>query len=175
MNGFVELERSIMDIIHEFEIKLGYSEQVLRLYYPEKTLVRIWGCENEALDGVLAAFSSNAHLGDVRFERQDEGRVCAVVPVEGIRYTHENYDDGGFLEELIRATQDCPGGMNDILAVFEKRGGDVICEYINNGEFDYLVYFRDGHPDGYRYCFRLHHGHAAYHRFTKEDYEDFGF
>lgn len=175
MNGFEALERSLMDIIHEFEIKLGYSEQVLRLFYPEKTLMRLLECENEALEASLAAFTASGKLGGVRFQKEYEGRVCAIVPAQGIRYTHEHYDDGGFLEELIKAAQNCPGGMEDILSVFRKRGDDVACEFINNGEFDYLVYFRDSQMDAYRYCFKLHNGHAAYHRFTKEDYEDFGF
>lgn len=41
--------------------------------------------------------------------------------------------------------------------------------------FDYLVYFEDGIPDDYRYCLSLEGEHMIYHKFTPEDYEDFGF
>lgn len=42
-------------------------------------------------------------------------------------------------------------------------------------EFDYCFYFEDGKPDAYRYCVAFEEGHAIYHRFTIEDYEEFGF
>ena len=175
MTDFSSLERSLMDIIHEFEIKLGLSKETLRLFYPEKTLCRLMDCPPELLDEKLAEFSAVTKIGTVKFVREDEGRLCAVVSPDVSEYTHENYSDGGFLKELITAAMFCPGGMDDILKVFNRYGENVKCEYINNGEFDYLVYFETGIPDGYRYCFKLHSDHAAYHRFTKEDYEDFGF
>ena len=42
-------------------------------------------------------------------------------------------------------------------------------------EFDYCFYFEDGKPDVYRYCVAFEEGHAIYHRFTIEDYEEFGY
>ena len=44
-----------------------------------------------------------------------------------------------------------------------------------NEEFDYLVYFEDGEPDAFFYCLKAEHGHVTYHRFTKADFEAFGF
>ena len=41
--------------------------------------------------------------------------------------------------------------------------------------FVFLVYFEDGIPDDYRYCLSLEGEHMIYHKFTPEDYEDFGF
>lgn len=38
-----------------------------------------------------------------------------------------------------------------------------------------IVYFEDGIPDDYRYCLSLEGEHMIYHKFTPEDYEDFGF
>lgn len=42
-------------------------------------------------------------------------------------------------------------------------------------EFDYCFYIEDGKPDVYRYCVAFEEGHAIYHQFTIEDYEEFGF
>ena len=46
---------------------------------------------------------------------------------------------------------------------------------MHNGEFDWLISFEDGQPDAYRYCIADEGCHLTYHRFTKEDYEAFGF
>ena len=48
-------------------------------------------------------------------------------------------------------------------------------EALHNGEFDWLVYFEDGRPDAYCYCIADEGCHLTYHRFTKADYEAFGF
>lgn len=172
--NYSALERSIIDLIQEFEIKLGYSKQTLRLFFPEKSLCNLLGCDMAALDGALGEFPGHTILGDVKFLREDDGRRCAVIPDNGVARVHESFGGSGFLSEFIAATLDCTRGIDDILAVF-RRYGDVVCESMDNGEFDYLVYFKNGLPDSYRYCIKLGHGHASYHRFTKEDYADFGF
>jgi hypothetical protein len=172
--NYSALERSIIDILQEFEIKLGYSKQSMHLFFPEKSLCNLLGCDTAALDGALGCFSKNAALGDVQFLREDDERYCALIPEESVAYVHDRFSDSGFLREFIDATLHCPKGIDDVLAVF-RRYGDAKYEHIANGEFDYLVYFADGSPDSYRYCLKFGHGHASYHRFTKRDYEDFGF
>ena len=44
-----------------------------------------------------------------------------------------------------------------------------------SGEFDYLLEFEDGKPDAFVYCITDEGCHLTYHRFTREDYEAFGF
>ena len=58
---------------------------------------------------------------------------------------------------------------------FRRHGEHVHVEALHNGEFDWLVYFEDGKPDAYCYCIADEGCHLTYHRFTKEDYEAFGF
>ena len=67
--------------------------------------------------------------------------------------------------------------LDDILAVFHRFSDSVTCERIEGSdEFDYLIYFTSGVPDGFRYCIKLEDdGCASYHRFIREDYEAFGF
>ena len=52
---------------------------------------------------------------------------------------------------------------------------DIHYEKTKNGEFDYLLYFNNGIPDKYYYCFTVEECHVIYHRFLKHDYEDFEF
>ena len=65
--------------------------------------------------------------------------------------------------------------MDELLAIFRRHGEHVHVEALHNGEFDWLVYFEDGKPDAYCYCIADEGCHLTYHRFTKEDYEAFGF
>ena len=65
--------------------------------------------------------------------------------------------------------------MDELLAVFNRYGDRVHVEELHNGEFDWLISFEDGQPDAYRYCIADEGCHLTYHRFTKEDYEAFGF
>ena len=41
--------------------------------------------------------------------------------------------------------------------------------------WQYLIYFEDGEPDEFYYCLDDDDFGVTYHRFTKEDYIDFGF
>jgi len=59
--------------------------------------------------------------------------------------------------------------------VFHAYSDHVHMEKTTGTGFDYLVYFEDGIPDDYRYCLSLEGEHMIYHKFTPEDYEDFGF
>ena len=43
---------------------------------------------------------------------------------------------------------------------------------IKSDEFDDVCYFEDGNPDSYLYCVKFDEGHAFYHRFLKEDFEE---
>ena len=64
--------------------------------------------------------------------------------------------------------------IEDILGVFGKYSGNVTVKKIEDGEFDYLIYFTDGKPNDYRYCIKFEGCHASYHRFTKDDYLSLG-
>mgnify|MGYP002529619365 CR=1 FL=1 len=65
--------------------------------------------------------------------------------------------------------------MDDILNLFHKYSDNIITENMDNGEFDILIRFEDKPDDPYYYCFKDEGCHIIYHRFLKEDYEDFGF
>lgn len=88
---------------------------------------------------------------------------------------HEHTDPSGFLADFIAAIGRHGCTMDELLAIFHRHGEHVHVEALHNGEFDWLVYFEDGKPDAYCYCIADEGCHLTYHRFTKEDYEAFGF
>lgn len=65
--------------------------------------------------------------------------------------------------------------LDEVMEVFHAYSRHVHLEKTTGTGFDYLVYFEDGIPDDYRYCLSLEGEHMIYHKFTPEDYEDFGF
>ena len=81
------------------------------------------------------------------------------------------------VEEHCWRDEAIPKGVVDCL---EERMPERFIEHVHVEKttgtgFDYLVYFEDGIPDDYRYCLSLEGEHMIYHKFTPEDYEDFGF
>lgn len=167
---------NIVDQIKETQLKLGYAEETIYLYFPPESLNSILQTDfqEEVLLGVLrrtSAFSESC-LGELGF-RLHQGRIEVRIPPEGVRYVKENVPDPPFLKELVRLffhshdltieeIQDCFGRFDD----------GYVCERMPEGcEFDYVLYFEDSQIDAYRYCVKMEMGHAVYHRFTGADYE----
>lgn len=176
--NFSSLEKHIIDVIKEEQIKLGYRSETIRLYYPMESINNLLGTDYslEELPGVLNQFreSVSSRLGNVGHSNVDR-RFCFTIPPEGVTYVHEEVEDRYFLKEFIEKMSNHNITLNEILEVFHKYSEHVICSEMDHGEFDYLVYFQDEDPDSYRYCLKFEEGHVIYHRFTKEDYLNFDF
>ncbi|MGN0153520.1 MAG: DUF3877 family protein [Lachnospiraceae bacterium] len=175
MNQF---EKSIIDAIEEQQLKLGYLRETVRLYYPLSSLRRIFDtdCSMEEMNMLLQEFSDRTkeRLGGVSVTNKGE-RFCIAIPPEGAEYIHERLDKKGFLADLIRTVGEHGCTLKEVLEVFYRYSQTVHVEEVKNGEFDYLVYFENGNPDDYRYCITVEEKHVIYHRYTPEDYEEFGF
>ena len=113
-------------------------------------------------------------LGEIEVSRKGE-RFCLAVGPKGAAWVHEHTDPSGFLADFIAAIGRHGCTMDELLAIFRRHGERVHVEALHNGEFDWLGYFEDGKPDAYCYCIADEGCHLTYHRFTKEDYEAFGF
>lgn len=175
--NFEALRQNLMDVMKEAQIKLGYSKNATRQYYPLDSVNRLLDTQltAEELDRALNEFSVfvRGTLGSVECSRDGE-LICFAVPAEGAEYVHEKAEDSGFLRAFIETI--CrPCTIEQIRTVFETYSNCVRCERIDNDEFDYLMYFEDGKPDNYRYCIKCEPMHTVYHRFTPKDYEAFGF
>ncbi|MBQ9886714.1 MAG: DUF3877 family protein [Lachnospiraceae bacterium] len=176
--NFNRLEQNIIDVMTEQQLKLGYRSEVVRLYYPLLSLNRFLGTEYDAVQmkAALDEFCEYAseRLGRITITNKKD-RFCFVMPPQAGDYVHEHADENGFLYELIKQVEKHGVTINDVLDIFKKYSDEVHFEQVDNGEFDYLVYFEDGRPDDFRYCITDEGAHVIYHRYTKEDYEDFGF
>ena len=172
------LKKSIVDAIEEGQLKLGYREETIRLYYPLESLCALVGKPLDAAQMAreLEVFSkaNEAQLGKIEISRKGT-RFCLTVGPKGAAWVHEHTDRNGFLAEFIAAIGRHGCTMDELLAVFRRYSDRVHVEALHNGEFDWLIDFEDGQPDAYRYCIADEGCHLTYHRFTKEDYEAVGF
>lgn len=177
MNGN-RLIKNIIDVIEEQQLKLGYLSETVRLYYPLSSLNRFLETKSsiEEMKHYLQQFSKDTkeQLGGVGISNQGE-RFCIAVPPAGADYIHTNMNENSFLIDLIHAVEKHDCTLDEVLAQFYKHSDHVHVEQMKNGEFDYLVYFKDGVPDDFRYCVTAEKCHIIYHRYTPEDYKEIGF
>lgn len=172
---FSKLEKNVIDIIQEEQIKLGYRKETIRLYYPLPSLNRLLDtdCDAEKMCEILGSFCNyaEARLGQIHVSHQKE-RFCFAIPSEGSEYIHEKTECTAFIRDFIHTVSRHGTTIEEVLQQFHKHSDHVHVEKLENGEFDYLVYFEDGIPDNFRYCITDEGCHIIYHRFTEGDYDD---
>lgn len=174
--NFEKLEQNMIDIITEQQLKLGYRREKVRIYYPLLSLNRLLGTAYDTvqMDTALSDFCDSVKdkYGGIEVSETD-GRFCLLIPPEGNEYIHGKTADYAFLAELIDIVRHHGCTLDEILSLFHKYSDSVHIEKTEHGEFDYLIYFKDGSPDSFRYCLSVEGEHIIYHRFTPEDYQDF--
>ena len=172
------LEQSLCGVVPEMLVKLGVTSAALSLNYPLASLCRMFGTSMgmAQMQAALEAFSREheAVYGPISVAPHEEG-FCLTVPPEGAAYIYRHAPNTPFLRELIAEAQNPACTEESLIAVFRRHAACVRVVPMDNAEFDTLVYFEDGHPDAFYYCIDAHDGHVSYHRFSKEDYEAFGF
>ena len=169
--NFERLEKNLIDNICEAQLKIGFEKRPISFNYTNKSLCHLLNV-NDITDNTLSEFKSEK-IGEITFRPIKSG-FCITVSEKGAEYVHENCT-GGFIADLIDTVRQHGKSLDDIFNIFKKYSENVCIEQKNNGEFDYLVYFSDGIPDSYYYCITDEGMHITYHRFIKEDYEDFDF
>lgn len=169
------LVQDITDQLKEAQIKLGFGPSTVRLYYTPAALSALTGCGEtapEALAAALAALPEIAEspLGALQIAPHED-RVEITIPENGVRYVHENVEATPFLCGLIGLF----GGhhhttMAQVTALFDAQQAPYTRRDMPAGsEFDCMLYFPGGVPDGYCYFFKEEMGHLSYHRFRPED------
>ena len=175
---FSKLEKNIIDVIKEEQVKLGYRRETIRLYYPILSLNRLLNtdCEVKQMTDILNSFCDHveAKLGRIEISSQGE-RFCFKIPEEGTEYVHRHMENKEFIIDFINTISKHGVTMEEVLQQFYKYSDQVHVEKVSHGEFDYLVYFENGEPDDFRYCITDEGCHIIYHRFTVDDYNDFYF
>lgn len=167
----------LCDMILEEQIKLGYEKETIRFYSPSASVANILHLDDKSCDAVLQALESfrayvSDSIGDIEVSKCSGERICFLIPAKGAQYVHENRGKNPFLEELIACFMQHAITLEDVYSVFEKWSDKAECIHIGSDEFDDVLYFADGKPDAYRYCVKFDAGHAFYHRFLTEDFED---
>ena len=169
---------NIVAVIEEGQLKLGYRPETIRLYYPLDSLNLFLGTQLDAqgMMDALGAFAAQhaEQLGEVAVSRKGK-RFCLAVPPEGAAYVNAGTDKNGFLAKFIAMIARHGTKIEEVIALFEANSSCVRVEELHNGEFDYLLRFEDEKPDAFYYCITDEGCHLTYHRFTREDYEAFGF
>ena len=172
------LETNLCDVIKEEQIKLGYAEETIRLYYPLSSLNRLLKTDFDVLQmqEALARFAlkTRKRLGDIEITVSETDRFCFRLPPKAAQYVHENTPSEGFLYELIDTVSKHNVTLDELLELFNKYSDKVVVKKIKSNEFDYLIYFRNGSPDRYRYCFKFEGDHLIYHRYTRADFRELG-
>lgn len=171
--------QNLIDVIIESHMKLKYSENSIGIHYILPSLGHFLNCSptrEEILPKLQAALSECSEtLGAVRISETDKG-YCCTVSKEGVRWIHENITPSAFCVEFFALIRSRDYSIEDMIALFQKHSDKVHAEHItDNDEFDWLLYFEDGTPDPYWYCFNTMDLCVTYHRYTKDDYLDFEF
>lgn len=172
------LEQNVIEVMEEQQAKLGFDGNAVYLFYPLSSLASLLGVspeEKSILTG-LEAFCVHVadKLGKVEYVLRD-GRATLIIPPEGGAYVKARLDEEKFIVRLIGLVAGHHASVDDVLRLFRAYSEQVHVERMDNGEFDYLVYFPQGKPDAFYYCLKEEMGHVTYHRFLKADYEAFGF
>lgn len=173
--NFQRLEKNIIDMIKEQQLKLGYRNEVVRLYYPALSINRLLETDYtvDGLNGALKEFVLQAkdRLGEIEYTCQN-GRYCFKLPEKAGAYVHGILKDNEFISEFIKTIGKHGCTMDEIISVFRKYSRDIHIERPEGKDFDYVVYFEDSSIDEYKYCLTREGNHLIYHRFLPEDYRD---
>lgn len=172
------LERNLCGVIAEMAMKLDIRDMPLSLNYPLKSLNGLMGTalDMQGMRRALDVFGAEheREYGRLLVSEHEEG-FCLTVPAEGVAHMRGHAPSAAFLCDLLNAVKHPGTTVERLIGVFERHGGHVHAERVENDEFDWLVYFEDGIPDDFRYCIDAHDGHISYHRFSKADYDAFEF
>lgn len=171
--NFNNLEKNICDTIKEGQIKIGYYNNDIRLYYPVDSISDLLEIQRpgiEEMNLILEEFKekSKERLGNVEISHKDE-RFCFKIPDVGTKYVHEIYKDNPFLRMFLETITLPKCDLQDILKVFHSFSNDIHLEI--HEEMGDIIYFEDENIDEYVYCLKFDEFGATYHRFTKYDFK----
>ena len=116
---FDALKKSMIDAIEEGQLKLGYRDETIRLYYPLESLCALTGKKLDAAQMMreLEAFftEDEAELGKIEISRRGD-RFCLAVGPKGAAWVHAHTNPNGFLAAFIAAIGRHGCTMDELLA-----------------------------------------------------------
>lgn len=168
----MDLKRNICDSVKECEIKLGYREEPITLYYPENALLELLSVQSDNLAEAIKTFchAVSGELGEVNIvETKEKGRYQITIPEKGVAFVHDKVQAGSFLRAFVAAIYQPGMTKEDVVRLFRRFSDDVIVERVE--EKEWAVYFADPSIDAYVYYIEEDDFGIQYHRFTKESYQ----
>lgn len=172
-NSLIE---NIIEQIKEAQLKLGFTEETIRLYFPVPSLCRLLQIEDRSGEELLSLLRKedfkHTVLGAIEFSLCKGDRIEVCISSVGAVYVHEQVPDPPFLASIIDLFQKnhCLT-IEEICVCFVGFSDRYECRKMEPGtDFDYVLYFTDKKPDPWYYCVRIEMGHTIYHRFTEADY-----
>lgn len=174
------LEKHIMDTVKEWQMKIGYMDENIKLYYPDISLISLLhleeGTSGRELDRALQTFSemTKERLGGVRIS-EEAGRYCIDVPAYGCRYIKEHIPDSEFLKMFLQVITTPGNTMEQVRECFASFAEKYKLQYREEPHFDeetgQVFFFEENEWENYVYCVEEDDFGLTYHRFTKADYE----
>lgn len=173
------LERHIIDTIKEWQIKIGYKEENMRLYYPDVSLIGMLelpeDTDESELKKALAVFAEivSEHLGKIEISNVGD-RYCLNVPAEGCKYISEKVQDSELLKRLLEVLNKRENDMAPVRKVFEdyaiEHQGTCVEEDHEKDGLGLVFYYTSEEVDPYVYCMEQDDFGITYHRFSRPDY-----
>lgn len=174
------LEKHIFDTIKEWQMKIGYREESMKLYYPATSLVELLGLENDItktqLEEALSEFGKAEanKLGTIAISH-DKERYCITIPEKGCTFIAKNIPDFIFLKRFLEVITKWGNTMEEVRDCFKKYARECNAEYTEldrrKDGLGHVFYFDNEELDACIYCVEEDEFGLTYHRFTKADYE----
>lgn len=174
------LEKHIFDTIKEWQMKIGYREESMKLYYPDISLKELLELEPEAtkeqLDKALKDFckTEEEKLGRIEISNIRD-RYCIYVPMKGCSYITKNVPDFVFLKRFLAVITNTQNTLEQVRECFELYARENDAQYVELDRREeglgHVFFFDKKEIDEYVYCIEADEFGLTYHRFTKMDYE----
>ncbi len=196
----MNLKKHIIDTIKEWQLKIGYLEGNMKLYYPGESLAMMLGVCREELLNALSEFCEEVEpvLGRIRISGSYE-RFCLDIPQRGCAYVAEKVEEPRFLKLFLSKVTTYGNTMEQIRGCFadyatengttyveedmeekdieekdieEKHGIDGEEEGAKHAHTGHAFYFMDENVEEYVYWVEENGFGLTYHRFTHAEYEN---
>ena len=119
------LKKHIIDTVKEWQMKIGYRAESMKLYYPAVSLAELLDLPEdvgkEQLQRALFEFAEKeeAFLGKLSFAEKED-RWDLTVPPEGCTWIHENFQDPPFLKDFIQTITTPGNTLTEVRACFDR-------------------------------------------------------
>lgn len=184
------LERHIIDTVKEWQMKIGYRSEEMKLYYPDVSLAGLLelaeGWTEASLKEALQEFSKETkeRLGGVQISNVKD-RYCVAVPAAGCTYIHENEPDSAFLRSFLDVITGLEPSMEAVEQCFADAaaaGKEIYVREDRETEGLGIVFYfctsddakrtsEGSKIDAYVYCVEEDDFGITYHRFSWSDFQ----